>query len=211
MNLRRCFASGQLAIAKPLAKVLARGGTRNGRNASCARLKRGSLRSPRTGAMQNQQLGGPSNTPGCQFSNRILVLATAGILFLTLYPFRFDFHAASPAGSSPFFLGRTLKPVGFLDGFLNVLLFVPFGFGLAEKFRARGKSLAFTLALALAAGALLSYIIELLQFYIPQRDSGWETSLPTGRDPCLVVFPMQSSVNSCCAVCPAASTSSNVC
>ena len=124
--------------------------------------------------MQNQQLGGPSKTPGCQFSNRILVLATAGILFLTLYPFRFDSHATTPAGSSPFFLGRTWKPAGFFDGFLNVLLFVPFGFGLAGKFRARGKSLAFALALALATGALFSYIIELLQFYIPQRDSGWE-------------------------------------
>jgi hypothetical protein len=103
-----------------------------------------------------------------------MVLATCGILFLTLYPFRFDFHAASPAGISPLLLGKSLKPAGFLDAFLNVLLFVPFGFGFAEKLRERGKSFVCTLALALAAGAFFSYCIELLQYYIPQRDSGWE-------------------------------------
>src|SRR5271170_2225121 len=124
--------------------------------------------------MQNLQVGRSSRSLGCEWSNRILVLATFGILFLTLYPFRFDFHAGPPEGASPLYLGKSLKPAGFLDAFLNVLLFVPFGFGLAEKLRVRGKSFAFTLALALAAGALFSYTIELLQYFIPQRDSGWE-------------------------------------
>jgi glycopeptide antibiotics resistance protein len=130
--------------------------------------------------MQNQQLEVSSKSLGSEWSNRILILATAGILFLTLYPFRFDFHVVSPAGTSPFFLGNSLKPAGFLDAFLNVLLFVPFGFGLAEKLRERGKSFAFTLALALAAGALFSYTIELTQYYIPQRDSGWEDVFTNG-------------------------------
>ena len=62
----------------------------------------------------------------------------------------------------------------FVDVFLNVLLFVPFGFALAAKLRERGNSRAFTLALALATGALFSYTIEFLQLYIPPRDSGWE-------------------------------------
>jgi glycopeptide antibiotics resistance protein len=124
--------------------------------------------------MQNQQVGVSSKSLGCECSNRILILASAGILFLTLYPFRFDFHLASPAGASPLFLGKSLKPAGFFDAFLNVLLFVPFGFGLAEKFGKRGKSFAITLAISLAAGAFFSYSIELMQFYIPQRDSGWE-------------------------------------
>lgn len=135
------------------------------------------LRSPLTSAMQNQQLRLAANTFECEWSNRILVLATVGILFLTLYPFRFDFHTGPPGSAFPLFLGKSLKPAGFLDGFLNVLLFVPFGFGLAEKFRERGKSRAFALALVLAVGALLSYCIELLQIYIPQRDSGWEDVL----------------------------------
>jgi glycopeptide antibiotics resistance protein len=124
--------------------------------------------------MQNQPVGQTSKSLEYQWSNRILALATAGILFLTLYPFRFDFHAVALGSASPLLLGRSLKPAGFLDGFLNVLLFVPFGFGLAEQLRQRGKSLAFTLALSLAGGALFSYFIELLQYYIPQRDSGWE-------------------------------------
>ena len=127
-----------------------------------------------TSAMQNQQVAVASKALSCGWSNRILVLATAGILFLTLYPFRFDFHAGASGSASPLFLGKSLKPGTFLDGFLNVLLFVPFGFGLAEKLRERGKSFAFTLALALAAGALFSYCIEFLQYFIPQRDSGWE-------------------------------------
>src|SRR5277367_4800468 len=127
-----------------------------------------------TSAMQNQQLAVSSKALSRGWSNRILILATAGILFLTLYPFRFDFHLASPSGTSPLFLGKSVKPAGFLDAFLNVLLFVPFGFGLAERLRKSGKSFAATLALALAAGALFSYTIELLQYYIPKRDSGWE-------------------------------------
>src|SRR5271170_1064182 len=90
------------------------------------------------------------------WSNRILLLATAGILFLTLYPFRFDFHAAVPGGGSPVLLGRSLKAARLLAVFLNVLLFVPFGFGLAAKLRERGKSRAFTFVLALATGALFS-------------------------------------------------------
>ena len=127
--------------------------------------------------MHDLPIGLASKDGGCGWSNRILILATAGILFLTLYPFRFDFNAVSPGGASSLLLGTSLKPAGFLDGFLNVLLFVPVGFGFAEKFRERGKSFAFTLVLALAAGALFSYTIELLQFYIPQRDSGWEDVL----------------------------------
>ena len=111
---------------------------------------------------------------GRGWSNRILLLATAGILFLTLYPFRFDFHAAVAGGGSPFLLGRSEKTAGLFDVILNVLLFIPFGFGLAAKLRQRGKSRAFTFALALATGALFSYCIEFLQIYIPPRDSGWE-------------------------------------
>lgn len=111
---------------------------------------------------------------GHGWSNRILLLATAGILFLTLYPFRFDFHAAVAGGGSPFLLGRSEKTAGLFDVVLNVLLFIPFGFGLAAKLRERGKSRAFTFALTLATGALFSYCIEFLQIYVPPRDSGWE-------------------------------------
>lgn len=124
--------------------------------------------------MQNRHIGLSFDVPGCAWSNRILLLAIAGILFLTLYPFGFDFHVVLPGNASPLLLGRTLKSSGVKNAFLNVLLFVPFGFGLSEKLRERGKSRGSTLVLALAGGALFSYGIELLQIYIPERDSGWE-------------------------------------
>lgn len=109
------------------------------------------------------------------WSNRILILAVAGILFLTLYPFRFNFHGAAARGiTNPFLLGKGLKSVGSFDDFLNILLFVPFGFGLTEKLRERGVSRGLAFAIALIAGALFSYGIEFLQIYIPERDSGWE-------------------------------------
>jgi len=105
--------------------------------------------------------------------NRILVLAVAGILFLTLYPFQFNFGRHLPRALFPFSLGGWGKDAGPLDAFLNVLLFVPYGFGLAGKFRERGTPRLTTLGYVLAAGALLSYAVEFLQIYIPERDSGW--------------------------------------
>ncbi len=122
---------------------------------------------------ENQQFGLRSESRDAAWSNRILILAVAGILFLTLYPFRFDFR--TPIGfASPFLLGRSVKISGFYNVFLNILLFTPFGFGLAEKLREGGKSRRFTFAIALIVGALFSYGIEFLQIYIPERDSGWE-------------------------------------
>lgn len=123
--------------------------------------------------MQNQQFRPASEDRDAAWSNRILLLAVAGILFLTLYPFRFDLHTPNEM-RSVFLLGKGLKKSGFYDAFLNVLLFAPFGFGLAEKLRERGKSRPFAFAVVLIAGASFSYLIEFLQIYIPERDSGWE-------------------------------------
>lgn len=132
------------------------------------------MANPLTSAMQDKNIGISPKVLRSGWSNRTLLLATAGILFLTLYPFRFNFHAAVPGGDSPFLLGKSVKSAHLLDVYLNVLLFIPFGFALAAKLRERGNSRAFTLALALAAGALFSYGIEFLQLFIPPRDSGWE-------------------------------------
>src|ERR1700690_2701510 len=103
--------------------------------------------------------------------NRILLLAVAGILFLTLYPFRFDFSTPALGTEFPLLLGGWGKDAGRLDVFLNVLLFVPYGFGVALKLRPRSLSKAAAMALVLAAGGSPSYTVELPQFYIPQRDS----------------------------------------
>jgi glycopeptide antibiotics resistance protein len=129
--------------------------------------------------MRNPTIQSLPDTSASSWSNRILLLATAGILFLTLYPFRFNFHVL-PNGAWPFLLGRSLKRGSRLDVLLNILLFVPFGFGLSEKLQEKGKSRRFTLMVGLAAGALFSYTIEFLQLYIPERDSGWEDVFTNG-------------------------------
>jgi glycopeptide antibiotics resistance protein len=108
------------------------------------------------------------------WSNRFLIAALVGILFLTLFPFRFDFQSRLPGGTSPFFLGNGAKTAGLADAFLNVLLFIPLGFGLAEKLRERKIPRAACFFIVYAAGAFLSYAIEITQIYIPMRDSGWE-------------------------------------
>jgi glycopeptide antibiotics resistance protein len=108
------------------------------------------------------------------WSNRILIAALAGILFLTLYPFEFSLHTNLAPGTSPFFLGQANKRGGVLDVILNIFLFMPFGFALAAKLRAKGKSWPAAFFFTWIAGALLSYGIEFLQIYIPARDSGWE-------------------------------------
>jgi glycopeptide antibiotics resistance protein len=107
-----------------------------------------------------------------RWSRRILVLALIGIFFLTLYPFRLSFHRHP--GVFPFLLAGGEKLSGSLDVFLNILLFVPFGFGLAGVLRKRGIPRTKVLILAFAAGAVLSYSIEFAQFFVVNRDSGWE-------------------------------------
>jgi VanZ family protein len=115
-----------------------------------------------------------SGNADCDWSNRLLLLALFGILFLTLYPFRFSSPTKLPPGASPFLLGTTDKGGGPRDIVLNILLFVPFGFALGAKLRRCGKGWRSTVAWAWLAGAILSYTIEFLQLYIPPRDSGWE-------------------------------------
>ncbi len=109
-----------------------------------------------------------------RYSNRILIAAMAGILFLTCFPFQFMPHARLPEGASRFLLGTTFgKHPGVFDDFLNVLLFVPLGFGLSEKLLEKGKSRIATFLVVWIGGFFLSYAIEFTQLYIPGRDSGW--------------------------------------
>lgn len=130
--------------------------------------------------MPNPSPQSPTSPNVSSWANRILLLSLAGILFLALYPFRFSLQAVLPGDGSPFLLRSSVKGAGLLDAVLNILLFVPFGFGLAEKLRERGKSWRFTFAFCLFLGALFSYTIEFLQFYIPERDSGWEDVFTNG-------------------------------
>jgi glycopeptide antibiotics resistance protein len=119
-------------------------------------------------------MGPQPPAPSTQWSNRILIVAMMGIVYLTLFPFRFDFSSTLPGSASPFLLGPSSKHSIGLDFFLNLLLFVPFGIGLTAQLRKWGVSRTAGVALALAGGILVSYLIELLQIYVPGRSSGWD-------------------------------------
>jgi VanZ family protein len=109
-----------------------------------------------------------------EWSNRILIISLLGIAYLTLFPFRLSFAITTVFHRYPFLLGMTGKRPSDMDVFLNVLLFVPFGFGLSAKLRQRQSRRWTSFFLALAIGAGVSYAVEFLQFYIPERDSGWD-------------------------------------
>jgi VanZ family protein len=121
--------------------------------------------------MKTQDL--PHQQASTEWSNRILILSLLGIAYLTLFPFQSHFVANYDFHGSPFLLGMSTKPPRYLDFFLNVLLFVPLGFGLCAQVRKRGGSRWTSILLALAVGAGVSYVMEFLQLYIPSRDSGW--------------------------------------
>ena len=113
--------------------------------------------------------------PASAWSNRIFLLALAGILFLTFYPFQFAMRATPALHSSPFLLGGARKPGReLLDVVLNILLFMPFGFGVSEKLRERGSTRKTIFFAAWIAGFLLSYSIEFTQQYTPSRQSRLE-------------------------------------
>jgi glycopeptide antibiotics resistance protein len=134
--------------------------------------------------------GLPHQQACTEWSNRILILSLLGIAYLTLFPFRFDFGASYVLHTSPFLLGSSVKRPTLTDFFLNVLLFVPFGFSLCAKLHKRGSNRWTSLLLALAVGAGASYTVELLQFFIPGRDSGWSDviSNTTGSAAGFVLF-----------------------
>jgi VanZ like family len=90
-----------------------------------------------------------------------------------MYPFRIGPSEQLPHVVTAMLLNASLKQGGALDIFLNILLFMPFGFGLAEKIREGGGSRKRAFISALLAGAVFSYAIEFTQAFIPPRDSGW--------------------------------------
>ena len=116
----------------------------------------------------------PDPPPGRTWSNRILAASLFGVLFFTLFPYWIDFSQKHSPGRSLFLLSRPLGFDGFVHTSLNVLLFVPFGLALSQFFNRHKSSLLRSISVALIAGAALSYSIEILQLYMPSRDSAWD-------------------------------------
>ena len=104
-----------------------------------------------------------------------LTLAVVLIIFAgTLFPFDFSLAdtAARRVGFFLFWFAPVQKDWG--GWLLNVVLFLPFGFGLAWWARVRGwKGLSRPIAIG-AAGFLFSYAVEFLQLFVVRRGSSWD-------------------------------------
>jgi glycopeptide antibiotics resistance protein len=127
--------------------------------------------------MPQKALHPPETPAGRKWSNRLLAASLFGILFFTLFPYWIDFSQKHSSGRSLFLLSRPIGFDGFLHTSLNTLLFVPFGFALSQFFVGRRRTFLKSLSFAVIAGAALSYSIEILQLYMPSRDSAWDDVL----------------------------------
>ncbi len=106
-----------------------------------------------------------------RFVNKFLApLALIGglllILWMTLWAFHFRYY---PLNFRRYFGGFLYYPSSFLDFPLNIILFMPFGFGLAsmlEQARLSRRTVFYSIFLA---GFLLTWFVETLQFFLPGR------------------------------------------
>lgn len=89
------------------------------------------------------------------------------IAYGSLYPFSFQSRAGSPLRN---LAGTYGLPDSRADILANILLYLPFGFFATQTLRRRAA--VFQVAAVTFAGMALSTAMELLQFYIPGRDSG---------------------------------------
>ncbi len=103
----------------------------------------------------------PARIPG-RWVIVVCLLGLAAILYLRLVPFSFVWPGHVP-------LERiTWQPLNLRDAPLNVLLFIPFGFGLSGVLARRGRRSG-VWPRVLLAGLALSAALETTQMFIPER------------------------------------------
>lgn len=92
------------------------------------------------------------------------------ILGLRLIPFNF----ATDGASFGELLGQfTWRPLTFQDIPINILLFIPFSFGLMGLLRQTGRSLGTSQILVLVIAGLLTVGLEVVQLFMPERVSSF--------------------------------------
>ena len=96
----------------------------------------------------------------------LLVGSFLVILGATLWPFSI---ALRPLTWSEYANSFVLSPSTRLDPPGNVLLFVPFGFGLTSWRRRRGDSPTRAILITLVAGFLVTAFVESMQIFLPHR------------------------------------------
>ncbi|MFN2135461.1 MAG: VanZ family protein [Candidatus Promineifilaceae bacterium] len=110
-----------------------------------------------------------ANTKRLPRKRFVLVVFVGGLLFIlytTLNPFSFNFAAHT---WRDLLAGFVFLPSSVLDFLCNILLFIPFGFGLAALIDGRGwSSQRVTFAVAVC-GFSLTLLVETLQNFLPYR------------------------------------------
>lgn len=96
----------------------------------------------------------------------LLGLSLLVILYSTLKHFDFRFR---PLSLAQYGAGFVWIPSSLLDFPRNILLFMPFGFALAALLYRAGKSRREVWLLAGAAGLALTWLVESLQLFLPDR------------------------------------------
>jgi len=99
-------------------------------------------------------------------SNVVLMGGTVSILAATLWPFTFHFRHLTWA---EYITSFSLAPSAVLDFPANILLFIPFGFGLASLLDRYGMSRGARLLFTPLIGLLATASIESLQIFLPNR------------------------------------------
>ena len=109
-----------------------------------------------------------------RWGNRTLAVSFVLIVIATTFPFEFfpQDTALRRAASVPFWLALRVPDIA--DFLENILLFLPFGFGLACLVSRRNLRNGTALFLSLLTGAGLSFVVELSQVFLPTRDASWD-------------------------------------
>jgi glycopeptide antibiotics resistance protein len=121
--------------------------------------------------------GAPYEDKQCELSvkwaYRSFIFPILFIFAATLFPFRFFPDETAFRRSEPFLHWLSLGIANYQDFAENILLFVPFGFGLACLACKKRQQNNLILIGSLVAGACVSFTVELLQVFLPTRDPSW--------------------------------------
>ena len=98
----------------------------------------------------------------------ILFGGLEAILYATLRPFQFNFHAIS---AQNYIAGFVVPPDSALDFPLNVILFMPLGFGLAALLRYLKVPYKTNFVIVVGFGFFVTLLVESLQIFLVGRTS----------------------------------------
>lgn len=103
-----------------------------------------------------------------QWANRVFIYSMLLVLITTLFPYDFYFEEMASRFGERFFMANISKP-STVDVVRNIILFLPFGFGLScvmRKKKLRGIGVPIVI---LVASTGLSFAVEVLQIFLPSR------------------------------------------